>query len=123
MRFGEEYLAKLAAEPPPRDAVRKTISWAIDRHYGKDNEYEFGGAIELFKQVDVRAAENALGEAISAVIQKGQDDGSIRHDVPAMVLGQTFHSILKDAAHEEAYKAGTLDVAALKTNVVKLLLG
>jgi hypothetical protein len=97
--------------------------WAIDRHYGKDNEYEFGGAMEPFKQVDVRAAENALAEAISAVIQKGQDDGSIRHDVPATLLAQTFHSILKDAAHDEAYKAGTLDVEALKTNVMKLLLG
>jgi hypothetical protein len=29
----------------------------------------------------------------------------------------------KDAAHDEAYKAGTFDVEALKTNGVKLLLG
>lgn len=122
MRYGEEYLAKLSAELPPREAVRAMIAWAIDRHYGADNEYEFGGAMELFKQVDVRAAENALADAISAVIQKGQDEGSIRKDVPALLLGQTFHSILKDAAHDEAYRAGTLDVEALKANVVKLLL-
>ena len=29
----------------------------------------------------------------------------------------------KDAARDEAYKAGTFDVEALKTNGVKLLLG
>jgi hypothetical protein len=77
----------------------------------------------LFANVGVRRAERDLTASLAAVIERGQDDGTIPTGVPAHMIAQTFSSILKNSAYEDDYRDGALNVDELKVWTVKLLIG
>jgi AcrR family transcriptional regulator len=123
LRKAQEHLVELARELPPRDAVKAMIEWGIETHFGGGAYRDLKAALFLYANPAVRDAERSVAASLAVVVERGQKAGTIPGLVPALMIAQTFSAILKNVAHEEAYRRGELTIDQLKTQTVDLLIG
>jgi AcrR family transcriptional regulator len=123
LRKAQSQLERLATELPPREAVEAMIKWGIGSHFGSGHYADLKGALFLFANPGVRKAERDLTDSLTAVVERGQADGTIPQAVPARMIAQTFSSILKNTAYEDDHRNGALNIDELKVWTVRLLIG
>jgi AcrR family transcriptional regulator len=123
LQKAQQHLAELARELSPRDAVKAMIEWGIETHFGGGAYRDLKTAPFLYANPAVRDAERSVAASLAVVVERGQKAGTIPGLVPALMIAQTFSAILKNVAHEEAYRKGELTIHQLKTQTVALLIG
>jgi AcrR family transcriptional regulator len=111
-----------AATMPPGQAARAMIDWAVDNQAGANGEPSFSGALAFFDHPEVLAAETRLTERLAELINRGQQEGTIRKTVHPRVLSQVFRSVLKDNAFFLGSGTSRPDIAAIKSDLKNLLL-
>jgi AcrR family transcriptional regulator len=112
-----------AAAMPAGEAARAMIEWAIDNQSEPNGEPTFSGALAFFDHEEVLAAESRLTVRLAEVINKGQQEGTIKKTVDAHLLSRTFRSILKDKSFFDRSGDPNADFSEMKNGLKHLLLG
>ena len=123
MRGALVRLRESADRMPPDQALRTTIDRVFEEHFSRDGYHDFASLLPLFGREVLRTADRELVETTAALVERAQAEGTVRRGVSPVVVAQTLHSVVKDPEHEAAFARGELNLADLKAEVTKLLLG
>jgi AcrR family transcriptional regulator len=125
IRSALDFVTSLDTARPAADRLHDFIAWAVDMRFGDDSLLFQDLSLHILPTNDVDSEhyqlEHKLIQAVQDLFTSAQQEGGIRDDVPAVMLGAMLLGFIKTCRVDEILSAGKLNHKEISAGWLKIL--
>ncbi len=119
------FISELGTEGKASERLEKLTRWVVEKRFQRP-ALRIREFIHHIKPLDGSESPcllmlKGLDDDVFMIVMDGQEDGSIRKDIPAAVLAQTLMSAIRDDGYDTLLREGKLTLEELTYGLIRLM--